>query len=104
VTRLTLYSRSYCHLCEDMLAALGALQGQGPRFEVEVVDVDADPALVARFDELVPVLFGDLDQPELCHYFLDEAAVRHYLALAGPLPTPPQIDDAANAGPDGHRD
>jgi hypothetical protein len=78
--RFTLYSRSYCHLCEDMLAALRSLQGPGQRFEVDVVDVDADPALVARFDELVPVLFGDLEQPELCHYFLDEAAVRTYVA------------------------
>jgi hypothetical protein len=34
-----------------------------------------------RFDELVPVLFGDLDAPELCHYFLDEAAVRLLLDL-----------------------
>lgn len=76
----TLYSRSWCHLCEDMLAALRALQTDAQRFVVDVVDVDADPALVARFDELVPVLFGDLAQPELCHYFLDEAAVRAYLA------------------------
>jgi thiol-disulfide isomerase/thioredoxin len=78
--RFTLYSRSWCHLCEDMLAALSALQTDAQRFAVEVVDVDADPALVARFDELVPVLFGDPGQPELCHYFLDEAAVRNYLA------------------------
>jgi thiol-disulfide isomerase/thioredoxin len=77
--RFTLYSRSYCHLCEDMLAALEALATDGRRFEIAVVDVDADPALVERFDELVPVLFGDLRQPELCHYFLDEAAVRGYL-------------------------
>lgn len=76
----TLYSRSYCHLCDDMLAALEALQTATVRFTVSVVDVDADPALVARFDELVPVLFGRLDQPELCHYFFDEAAVRRYLA------------------------
>jgi thiol-disulfide isomerase/thioredoxin len=103
VTRLTLYSRSYCHLCEDMLAALDALQGNGPRFEVDVVDVDADPALVERFDELVPVLFGDLDQPELCHYFLDEAAVRRYLALAGQMRTQPGMHDGANAGLDWHR-
>ena len=75
----TLYSRSYCHLCDDMLAALLALQGEEQRFDVQVVDVDADEALVARFDELVPVLFGRLDEPELCHYFLDETAVRTYL-------------------------
>jgi thiol-disulfide isomerase/thioredoxin len=76
----TLYSRSYCHLCEDMLVALEALQSPTQRFAVTVIDVDADPALVERFDELVPVLFGDPGQPELCHYFLDEAAVRAYLA------------------------
>ncbi|HZV67565.1 MAG TPA: glutaredoxin family protein [Telluria sp.] len=76
----TLYARSYCHLCDDMLAALDALQTDACRFTVEVIDVDADAALVARFDELVPVLFGDLAQPELCHYFLDEAAVRRCLA------------------------
>ncbi|CAN7318422.1 glutaredoxin family protein [Massilia sp. LjRoot122] len=72
----TLYSRSYCHLCEDMLLALLALQQPGERFEVAVVDVDADPALVERFDELVPVLFGDPAGAELCHYFLDPAAAR----------------------------
>jgi hypothetical protein len=78
--RFTLYSRSYCHLCEDMLAALRAMQPAGQRFDIAVVDIDADPALVARFDELVPVLFGDPAAPELCHYFLDQGAVRRCLA------------------------
>lgn len=80
MTRFTLYSRSYCHLCDDMLAALNAMRTAARPFTVDVVDVDADAALVARFDELVPVLFGDLDAPELCHYFLDKDAVSHYLA------------------------
>jgi hypothetical protein len=78
----TLYSRSYCHLCEDMLAALNAMQTETLRFTVDVIDVDADEALVARFDELVPVLFGDLAADELCHYFLDKDAVARYLATA----------------------
>ena len=77
--RFTLYSRSYCHLCEDMLHALQALAPEGRPFEVDVIDVDADPRLVERFDELVPVLYGRLDEPELCHYFLDAEAVRNYL-------------------------
>lgn len=81
--RFTLYARSWCHLCEDMLAALRALEAPGQPFEVAVVDVDLDPALVERFDELVPVLFGDPAEPELCHYFLDEAAVRRYLEKVG---------------------
>ena len=78
----TLYSRSYCHLCQDMLDALQLLQTPEKPFTVEVIDIDdsADATLLARFYELVPVLYGALAQPELCHYFLDEAAVRHYLA------------------------
>jgi hypothetical protein len=75
----TLYSRSYCHLCQDMLDALMRLQTPERPITVDVIDVDADDALVARFDELVPVLYADLSQPELCHYFLDEARVREVL-------------------------
>lgn len=75
----TLYSRGYCHLCQDMLDALRALDNPADPFHVDVIDVDADPALVDKYDELVPVLFGDLAQPELCHYFLDRAKVLAYL-------------------------
>jgi hypothetical protein len=79
--RFTLYSRSYCHLCEDMLVALQAFMArQGVAYSVDVVDVDADPDLVARYDELVPVLV-DGAGAELCHYFLDEAALRRHLGL-----------------------
>jgi len=78
--QFTLYSRSYCHLCEDMLAALQAFMArEGRAYKVDVVDVDADPQLVARFDEQVPVLYGDPDGPEICHYFLDDAALTRYL-------------------------
>lgn len=78
----TLYSRSYCHLCQDMFDALQQLQTPAQPFTVEVIDIDqsSDATLLARFDELVPVLFAGLDQPELCHYFLDEDAVRRCLA------------------------
>jgi thioredoxin reductase (NADPH) len=55
---------------QPLLAEYGA--------RLQVVDVDADPALEARYDELVPVLLqGDT---ELCHYVLDEAKVRAVLA------------------------
>jgi thioredoxin reductase (NADPH) len=44
--------------------------------------VDADPVLVARYDELVPVLLAD-GGDELCHYFIDEPKVREYLGQFG---------------------
>jgi thiol-disulfide isomerase/thioredoxin len=84
VTHFTFYSRSYCHLCVDMLHALRALQAEFS-FAVEVVDVDADPALVAVYDELVPVLIGAREgfpPQQLCHYFLNENAVREFLSMA----------------------
>ena len=74
---LTVYGRGYCHLCDDMIAALHALQGRFT-FDVKVVDVDADDALEARFGEKVPVLM--CDEQELCHYFLDEPVVTAYLS------------------------
>jgi thiol-disulfide isomerase/thioredoxin len=74
---LTLLSRSYCHLCHDMEVALLPLANEFGA-SVKVLDVDADPILEARYDELVPVLLHG--ETELCHYFLDEAKTREYLA------------------------
>ncbi|MDQ5878659.1 MAG: hypothetical protein QG616_2217 [Pseudomonadota bacterium] len=75
--QLTLLSRTYCHLCHDMEAALAPLAAEVGA-EVVLLDVDADDALEARWGELVPVLLhGDT---ELCHYFLDEPKVRDYLS------------------------
>ena len=82
MTRFILYSRAYCHLCDDMLQALRLLDPANA-CPIDVIDVDADPSLVALYDELVPVLIASRDgQPpqRLCHYFLDEARVRAFLA------------------------
>ena len=79
--RFILYSRSYCHLCDDLLAALRKLVGD--EISVNVIDIDLYTELVQRYDELVPVLIGCRDgQPEqqLCHYFLDENAVKGFLS------------------------
>lgn len=74
--RLTLYSRAYCHLCGEMFAALGRLRDE-LAFDLEVIDIDADPALEREYNELVPVLTGG--EGEICHYFLDEPKLREYL-------------------------
>ncbi len=74
---LTLLSRTYCHLCHDMEAALAPLAAEHGA-QVTVVDVDSDDALEARWGELVPVLLHG--EQELCHYFLDAPKVRDYLS------------------------
>ena len=79
--RFILYSRSYCHLCDDLLAALRLLVGD--EVGIKVVDIDLHPELVQHYDELVPVLMGCRDgesDQQLCHYFLDENAVKSFLS------------------------
>ncbi|XZG71681.1 glutaredoxin family protein [Chitinibacteraceae bacterium HSL-7] len=77
---LTLYGREYCSLCADMRDQLSVLAAG--RFSVAWVDVDDDPALEARYDELVPVLV-DPAGDEICHYHLDLTALNERLAKFG---------------------
>jgi len=84
--RLTLLARSYCHLCDEMLAALAPLAGATP---VDVIDVDAPghAALAIEFGDAVPVLFAGAPAPdtELCRYRLDAARVSAALAGASKI-------------------
>ena len=60
-----------------------ATVGSGADFERADEDLDIDAELVQRYDELVPVLIGSrVGQPDqqLCHYFLDENAVKGFLS------------------------
>ena len=67
---LTLMFREYCSLCHHMRAALQPYQAEYG-FELQVFDVDEDPELEARYNELVPVLLHE--GGEVCHWHLDEA-------------------------------
>ncbi len=75
MTKLTLYSRPDCHLCEALLADLVPLLR--PDVTVETVDVDSSVALERRYGLRIPVLAaGEL---ELSGYPLDRDRVRRYL-------------------------
>ncbi len=78
--RLTLLFREYCSLCHAMLAALNAHPGRAS-FEIDIVDIDADPVLESRYNDRVPVLLAGDD--EICHYHLDATALDAYLASIG---------------------
>jgi len=70
--RLTLITRAYCHLCDEMRDALAA-RASALDFAVDERDVDADAALEARWGDKVPVLLDG--ERELCRYRLDPAAL-----------------------------
>ena len=76
--QFTVLSRSYCHLCDDMIAALEEFRGRfSSAFEFTIVDIDQQPALEREWGEKVPVLL--CDKQEICHYFLDEGALKQAL-------------------------
>lgn len=78
--KLTLYFREYCSLCHQMLAELKPWQ-EAHHFELEVLDIDADPALEERYNDKVPVL-KDADT-EICCYHLDVARLAAHISKNG---------------------
>lgn len=79
---LTLLSRAYCHLCDEMLAVIQPLVAAAGA-TLAVVDVDAHPELERAYGDRVPVLFAG--EPgtgnELCHFRVDMRRVE--TALGG---------------------
>lgn len=70
----------------DLSALLGA-----DNISVEVIDVDANPALLLQFDELVPVLIGHgpgSQKQQLCHYFLNVDSVKTFCTNATSTQSP----------------
>ena len=77
--RLTLLTRAYCHLCDEMRTEVTALVA-ATAVAVDEIDVDGDPALEARWGDRVPVLLAG--GRELFHYRIDRAVLTAYLAGA----------------------
>ena len=81
--RFVLYSRLYCHLCEDMLLALRRLQATHA-FELDIEDIDEEPGLRQAYDTLVPVL--TYRGEEVCRYHLDTSRLLRILDRSGAHP------------------
>lgn len=75
--QLILYLRRDCHLCAEMHRELLGFPLPSA-FTLELVDIDGDAELVARYGHKVPVLVGG--DEEICHYFLDEPQLAEYLS------------------------
>ena len=73
---LTLLTRAYCHLCDEMRLAAAPVASRNGVMLLEV-DVDADSQLEEHYGDRVPVLLlgPPFDGIELCHYEFDETAV-----------------------------
>ena len=71
--QLTLFVREGCHLCEDMQQQLAHWQPK-MGFRLEVIEINERPELESLYGTKVPVLLHA--GQEICHYFLDEVALK----------------------------
>ena len=81
MTDVVVYSRPGCHLCEEAIAAIVALHGEGYRFGLHEVDVESDELLLRRHLEKIPVV--EVDGILASELVLDEGAVRARLDTVG---------------------
>lgn len=84
--RLQLYTRTGCHLCDELLAAARPIVDRH-RASIEKVDIDTDLELLQRYRLDIPVL--TMDGEEICRHRLDAEALERALART----------TAADAGP-----
>ncbi len=75
MTKLRLYSRPDCHLCE---VADALLDKSGARPDIERVNIEEDLTLVRRYGESVPVLQRMDTEAEIFWPF-DEAGLVRFL-------------------------
>lgn len=75
--RITLLTRTGCHLCDDAREVVRRVAAEtGAPWEES--DVDRDPALRARYGDLVPVVL--VDGKERGYWRIDRARLRRALA------------------------
>ncbi len=84
---VTFYTRTGCHLCDEATAELGKLGEQFP-IEVRSVDIDGDPEIRERYNDIVPAI--DVAGGLVSSAPLDWAAIRGAVvsAAAGVIEAP----------------
>jgi glutaredoxin len=81
MTRLTLYGKAGCHLCEEARAVVDQV-GQRHRFELEEVDITRDPSLEAVYRERIPVIA--IDGKEVLELVIEATELERCLASMAP--------------------
>jgi glutaredoxin len=58
MTKITIYSRNGCHLCDDAFITLESMREE-LNFEIDVIDIDQNAELVKLYSDQVPVIHID---------------------------------------------
>ena len=81
MTRVTLYGKPGCHLCEEAREVVDRVRAERP-FELEEVDITRDPSLEARYRERIPVIA--IDGEEALELVIEASELERCLARIAP--------------------
>jgi glutaredoxin len=75
MTRVTLYGKPGCHLCEEAQAAVVAARSRRD-FALEEIDISLDPRLARLYGERIPVVAIDGEEVLELRFGADELVRR----------------------------
>jgi glutaredoxin len=81
MTRLTLYGKPGCHLCEEARAVVAEVRTRHP-FDLDEVDITRDPTLEAAYRERIPVVA--IDGEEALELVIEATELERCLASMTP--------------------
>jgi hypothetical protein len=85
VIALTIYTRTGCHLCDDMKVLVERVVRTGRvAARIEEIDIARDPALEAQFGHEIPVLL--VNGKRAAKYRITEEDLRRRLSALSPEP------------------
>jgi glutaredoxin len=74
MSKVTLYTRPGCHLCDEARETILGVRDLGPEFELEEIDIEGDDRLHRTYLERIPVVAVDGEVVSELH--LDPSALR----------------------------
>ncbi|HEY7172721.1 MAG TPA: glutaredoxin family protein [Vicinamibacterales bacterium] len=77
MTRITIYSRPGCHLCDEMKAVVTRV-ARGVPLDIEEIDISGDADLEARYGLEIPVLL--VEGRKAAKYRIGEDELRRLIA------------------------
>jgi len=80
MTRVTLYGKAGCCLCDEAREVVAAVRETVP-FDLDEVDVSLDPVLHGRYGERIPVVA--LDGRDVLELHVEAGALKRLLARVG---------------------
>ena len=81
MTEVVVYSRTGCHLCEEAIAEIAEIHGEGFEFELREIDIESDELLFKRLLERIPVV--EVGGEVVSELRLDTDALRARLDTVG---------------------